>query len=386
MLKLLSRIYVEVYLLNINYFQWDNDLMTGIDDIDKQHQGLIEVINEVIQFSLNNESISEDTINEIYTKLTKYVSEHFKTEEDIMYNIGIDSRHIEEHVQMHLEFKEAIKQHFSDVSSLERPEKLGRIIEFLIRWLAYHILNTDKSLVRQVNYIKNNNESAANAYEKEQQSMETSNEPILKALKALFYIVSEKNKDLERLNNELEEKVRLRTEELQESYEKLINISMQDELTGLYNRRYALNEINKSIENWKRYEVIFSVLFIDIDKFKSVNDNYGHEYGDKIIKGIAEFLKNQIRKTDIACRIGGDEFLIICNYCRAQDAICLANKLNNEINTHIQDEIIKYWNPSISIGVAEIEYKSQTASELLNKADGAMYIAKNNGGNLAVMA
>lgn len=369
-----------------NYFQWDNDLMTGFEDIDKQHQVLIGIINDALQLCFSNEIIDRQSIEVIYHKLTEYVVEHFNTEEHLMNDLGIDPRHKDVHIRVHLEFNDTVKHHFTDLSSLEKPEMLGEVIEFLIRWLAYHILNMDKSLVRQINFIKIDNESASDAYEKEQTLIETSTEPLLKALKALFYLVSEKNKDLERLNNELEEKVQLRTEELQQAYEKLIQISMQDELTALFNRRYAVNEIDQLIGNWKRYGVTFSVLFIDVDKFKSVNDNYGHEYGDKVLKWIADFLKNNIRKTDIACRLGGDEFLVICNYCNAENAVCLAKKLNLEMKKHIQDEIMHHWEPSISIGVAEIDDTCQTSSEVLNKADGAMYIAKNNGGGSVNLA
>lgn len=365
------------------FFQWDNELATGFKDIDNQHQGLIEVINEAIQLCLSNEKISEQGIENIYVKLVKYVDEHFRAEEDLMNRIGIDLKHKSEHIRVHLEFRENMKQYFSDLKSLETPEKLGAVVEYLIRWLTHHILNMDKSLVRQINCIINDNQSAGDAFEKEHHIFETSNEPLLKALKALFYVVSEKNKDLERLNNELEEKVRARTEELHQSYEKLVLVSIQDELTGLFNRRHAINEINQSIGNWKRYGVTFSVLFIDIDKFKSVNDNYGHEQGDQVLKSISEFLKNQIRKTDIACRLGGDEFLVICNYCNAEDAMHLALKLNNEVKTHIRHEIMKCWEPSISIGVVEVDDACLTSSELLNKADAAMYTAKNSGGNSA---
>ena len=368
------------------FFQWDNELATGFKDIDTQHQGLIEVINEAIQLCLSNEKISEQGVENIYVKLVKYVDEHFRSEEELMSKMSIDSKHMNEHIRAHLEFREKVKQYFSDLKSLDTPEQLGTVVEYLIRWLAYHILNMDKSLVRQINCIINDNQSAEDAFEKEQNIVETSSEPLLKALKALFYVVSEKNKELERLNNELEEKVRIRTDELHQSYEKLVLVAIKDELTGLFNRRHAINEINQSIGNYKRYGVTFSVLFIDIDKFKAVNDNYGHDYGDQVLKAIAEFLKSHIRQTDIACRLGGDEFLIICNYCHAEDAMSLALKLNNEIKKHIQEEIMKYWEPSISIGVAEVNDNCLTVNEVLNIADGAMYIAKNNGGNCARLA
>ena len=101
---------------------------------------------------------------------------------------------------------------------------------------------------------------------------------------------------------------------------------------------------------------------------------------------LKDYLKKNIRKTDIACRLGGDEFLIICNYCNKENALCLANKLNNEIKMQIQNDNINYWEPSISIGIAEIDDTCSTSSEILNKADGAMYIAKNSGGNSAEIA
>jgi hemerythrin len=368
------------------FFQWDNELKTGFNDIDNQHQGLIEVINEVIQLCLSNEKLSEHGIENIYVKLIKYVEEHFSSEEDLMNKMGIALKHKDEHIRAHLEFKENVKQYFSDLISLQTTENLSTVAEYLIRWLAYHILNMDKSLVRQINYIINDNQLAEDAFKKEQNIVETSSEPLLKALKALFYVVSEKNKELERLNSELEEKVRIRTDELHQSYEKLVLVSIKDELTGLFNRRHAINEINQSIGNFKRYGVAFSILFIDIDKFKTVNDKYGHEYGDQVLKSISEYLKSQTRQTDITCRIGGDEFLIICNYCLAEDAMHLAQKLNNEIKKHIQEEIMRYWEPSISIGVAEIDDTCLSVREVLNKADGAMYVAKNNGGNSARLA
>ena len=133
------------------FFQWDNELATGFKDIDTQHQGLIEVINEAIQLCLSNEKISEQGIENIYVKLAKYVDEHFRSEEELMSKMSIDSKHMNEHIRTHLEFREKVKQYFSDLKSLDAPEQLGTVVEYLIRWLAYHILNMDKSLVRQNN-------------------------------------------------------------------------------------------------------------------------------------------------------------------------------------------------------------------------------------------
>ena len=89
--------------------------------------------------------------------------------------------------------------------------------------------------------------------------------------------------------------------------EKLEKISVIDELTKLNNRRFFMSELEKKIYNWQRYQEPFSLIYLDADKFKSVNDNYGHDIGDYVLKWISNFLQHNIRKTDIACRLGGDE-------------------------------------------------------------------------------
>ena len=121
--------------------------------------------------------------------------------------------------------------------------------------------------------------------------VESNTEPLLKALKALYNLVSEKNKELEQKNKELEEKVINRTKELTDANTKLEKLSLVDELTGLYNRRFVIMEIEKQIYNWNRYKVHFSLIYVDADKFKGVNDNFGHEKGDFVLKWVADFFK-----------------------------------------------------------------------------------------------
>ena len=368
------------------YFQWDSDLKTGMKSIDDQHQGLVEIINETLQMCFNNQKISESRIKEIYSKLTLYVIEHFENEENLINFYKIDTRHKDVHHEAHMDFKNNVSQLFSDISLLTDVDKFGEVIEFLIRWLAYHILNMDKSLVRQIDLIQDENISPQNAYEKEQQLVESSSEPLLKALRALFYLVSEKNKELTKINSELEEKVKQRTESLLKANEKLEQISVRDELTGLFNRRYAMYEIEHMIGNYKRYNKTFSLLYIDLDKFKSVNDNYGHEIGDRVLVWIAKYLESCVRKTDIVCRLGGDEFLIICDFSSEENALNLGSKLNKEFENYNNDQIFKYWKPSLSIGVGEIDCVCQTVTDILKKADEAMYKAKIEGGGRAALS
>lgn len=369
-----------------SYFKWDDDLETGINSIDDQHRGLIEIINNILQLCFSNEKIDENLIEETYENLSLYVEEHFKSEEQLMIDNLVDSRHVNSHFNIHAEFEKTIKQFFSDISLLVNPDKLGEIGEFLIRWLAYHILNVDKSLVRQINAINQDKISPNDAYEQEQNFIEISTEPLLKALRSLFYLVAKKNKALSKANAELEEKVQLRTNELLEANKRLKSVSMEDELTGLPNRRYAIIEIEQLINSCRRYGGTFSLLYIDVDKFKVVNDSYGHEYGDKVLKWIADFLRTNLRKSDIPCRLGGDEFVVICSNCDAKNAMEIGIKLNEKCKVCNLDELVNYWNPSLSIGVAEIDNNCKTVSDILKKADSAMYLSKKEGGGLVILA
>ena len=293
----------------------------------------------------------------------------------------IDHRHTEEHKQYHKDFIEEVNNQFCSPKKLLDAKKINDVVEYLIRWLAYHILNTDKSLIRQIAYITEEGMTPSDAFDEEEQISELSTEPLLKALKVLYLLVSKKNREIEQKNIELEEKVKLRTTELSEANEKLSQMLFQDVLTGLPNRRYVMEEIQKLIYNWERYQVPFSILFIDVDKFKAVNDNYGHENGDQVLKWIADFLNNNVRKTDIACRLGGDEFIVICSNTDEYGALEVGKKLNTLCNnSDVQN--FKFWKPSLSIGISSISDIVTSPSELLKQADEAMYISKTKGGGI----
>ncbi|MCK8060218.1 MULTISPECIES: GGDEF domain-containing protein [unclassified Fusibacter] len=362
-----------------NFFKWDNDFNTGNEIIDSQHFALVEMINDLLEISINNKLIKTETIEKTSSKLSAYIDEHFSTEKALMEKYSIDHRHREEHLQFHKDFVHEVTNQFEITDKQINPKKLKAIVEYLIRWLAYHILNTDKSLTRQLTYIADDGMTPAEAYEMEEQITETSTEPLLKALKVLYLLVSRKNKEIELKNVQLEEKVKQRTAELSEANEKLSQLLYHDVLTGLPNRRYVMAEIEKLLNNWARYRVPFSILFIDVDKFKSVNDNYGHENGDKVLQWIADLLSSTVRKTDIACRLGGDEFIVICPNTEADGAFIVGKKLNAYCSSDDAQEF-EFWNPSLSIGVSTVNDLITTPSELIKTADNAMYVSKCNGG------
>lgn len=368
-----------------DYFKWDSNFVTGHELIDKQHYGFIEIINNLMKLSFQIEEVNYEELENFRDTLIKYTKEHFKTEEGMMNKYSLDNRYINKHKKLHKEFIDKIFSYFEYVDQLKSKEKLTEISEFLIRWLAYHILSVDKVLVRQVQNIENENLTPKEAYEIEIDNQENNTEPLIGALKSLFLLVSQKNQELESINKHLEQKVQERTKELQNLNNKLEEISLKDELTGIPNRRYALMELEKFYYNKKRYGNDFSVIFVDLDKFKSVNDNYGHEFGDKVLKWVSKLMVNNTRESDIVCRIGGDEFIIIIPNATGTEALDIAKKLLNLINNLEENEKLPYWSPSFSLGIIEMDDSIISVSDLLNKSDEAMYKSKKSGGNSATL-
>lgn len=168
--------------------------------------------------------------------------------------------------------------------------------------------------------------------------------------------------------------------------EKLTNDSIRDVLTGLYNRRYLDESLKQEIIKAQESQQHLSVIMIDVDRFKRLNDTYGHDVGDIVLRELGKFLQQKIRGYDIACRYGGEEMtLILINTPisvakeRAED-ICVGIR---ELSLKNKDEVL----PSItvSLGVASFPVHGTTGEEILQKADRALYQAKKNGRNQVVL-
>ena len=168
---------------------------------------------------------------------------------------------------------------------------------------------------------------------------------------------------------------------LEYSTSQLSNMSMFDDLTGLYNRRFFDATLNKTIAKGGRGEVA-SLIIADIDHFKLFNDNYGHLAGDTVLESIGDFLKKNVRKSDVACRYGGEELGIILPGTKIEGALDLAYKLNRGIadyNIQFQNESGSNHNlpVNVSLGVDQIK-KGDSCNSLFERVDGFLYDAKNN--------
>lgn len=172
---------------------------------------------------------------------------------------------------------------------------------------------------------------------------------------------------------------------LQESLRKQ---AVHDSLTGLFNRRYMMEMLEREVRRAARAGISVGVIMMDLDHFKNINDNYGHESGDVVLQEIGRFLQTHVRQEDIVCRYGGEEFIVIMpgtslDVCKAR-----ARSLWDGIkDIQIQVEGCTISHLSVSIGIAMSSDKSITdASELLRMADAALYKAKEKGRDTIVIA
>ena len=160
-------------------------------------------------------------------------------------------------------------------------------------------------------------------------------------------------------------------------------LSVTDPLTELYNRRYFEQTITNEIEVTKRHGDVTSLLVVDIDNFKSINDTFGHMQGDTVIKMIADTMKERLRDTDILCRIGGEEFVAICKRADKDNSIQLAESLRDIIEKtpiNIGDDKVSV---TVSIGIATVteENITEEGDGIFKHADIALYSSKDNGKN-----
>jgi diguanylate cyclase (GGDEF)-like protein/PAS domain S-box-containing protein len=159
--------------------------------------------------------------------------------------------------------------------------------------------------------------------------------------------------------------------------EELKRLATTDKLTGAYNRTKFNEIIGREIERVRRYNQPLSIIIFDIDRFKRVNDRYGHSAGDYVLRTIADIVRDSIRKIDYFVRWGGEEFMIISSETNLKEAHALAERIRVIIESYMFKDIGKV---TVSFGVTEFN-ENDTENSLIKRADDAMYEAKKKGRN-----
>jgi diguanylate cyclase (GGDEF)-like protein len=210
-------------------------------------------------------------------------------------------------------------------------------------------------------------------------------------IKPLSIMLQEANEGLSDLNLSYEKllaeykKEKMQAEKLAQE---LKETSVRDYLTGLYNRRYLFDFLDKEVNRAQRYGVCFSAMIFDIDYFKKINDTYGHLSGDLVLKAISDRAAAMIRKTDLLARYGGEEFVVVMPQTETQGAATIAERLREAIEgmeIAIDGQTVKI---TVSVGVVTYvpQFDKLSIEEFIDKADKALYDAKSSGRNKVAIA
>jgi diguanylate cyclase (GGDEF)-like protein len=173
--------------------------------------------------------------------------------------------------------------------------------------------------------------------------------------------------------------------QLDRSEEKLRALSMMDDLTDVYNRRFFIEQVEKELAKSERYDTVFSIIAVDIDEFKKINESHGHFAGDAVLQATANTCMNNLRAMDIFARFSGEQFMFLIPEADKTDVVTFASKIRGALeNTPVvydRDEI----RFTASIGVKICDAETGSLESVLNAADDAVAEAKKRGRNCVVI-
>ena len=171
-------------------------------------------------------------------------------------------------------------------------------------------------------------------------------------------------------------------DQLKDNFQRSLEMAFTDALTGLYNRRYMTNHLTTLVEEGAHSGKPLSLMLLDIDYFKAVNDTYGHAAGDEVLQEFGRRISANVRGIDLACRLGGEEFVVVMTDTDAETAIAIAERLRTRVAERaFKTEVEQAIEVTVSIGLAGAIWPYDSAEALLERADQALYKAKRDGRN-----
>jgi diguanylate cyclase (GGDEF)-like protein/PAS domain S-box-containing protein len=198
-----------------------------------------------------------------------------------------------------------------------------------------------------------------------------------------IFAIVESSRDI--MDNEADDELVKLVKRLHEAQTHLKQMAITDELTGLTNRRYIVERLEEEFQRSKRSGRPLSLIMLDIDHFKQINDAYGHLFGDVVLRVIASRIKSSLRKHDLVGRVGGEEFLVVCPDSSIEDTVVVAERIRKIINDELIGDGINEVKVALSAGVTMLKADDDSADRIFSRADTALYKAKGEGRNRFVV-
>jgi diguanylate cyclase (GGDEF)-like protein/hemerythrin-like metal-binding protein len=370
----------------VEAFTWDESFETHLGAVDSQHHRLVDLINDLGNLLADPAGPPPAELTRVHGELVAYAGYHFAEEERLMAEAEVDGRHRWSHQREHREFR----RHVLAVASAEVEPSGAQeryLLTFLVHWLSYHILGVDQAMARQIQAI-DSGLSPAQAFDREVEGQDKASRLLLGSVGALFEVLADRNQELLVLSQSLDKRVRERTGalesangELRDLVAKVERMARTDSLTGLPNRLHAMSRLSSAFAAAVRHGRALGCLLVDSDDFKQVNDTAGHEAGDTVLKSVAEALRGAVREGDEVCRLGGDEFLVVCPETTLEGALSLGERLRAAVAGLRVEVPGGEWKGSISVGAATLLPTMERYEDLYRAADAAVYAAKRRGRN-----
>ncbi|WP_313072041.1 sensor domain-containing diguanylate cyclase [Melaminivora sp.] len=368
-------------------FVWDDNFVTHLPAVDEQHQALVELFNELSRALFNPPEDSDALLADIYGRLLAYTEYHFRDEEEMMAEVGLDERHVELHRHLHHQFVDQIRVLWTQRHNMSDPSTT--LAGFLTSWLGLHILGIDQSMARQVASVREGM-TAQEAFERERETRDNGTQALLKMIGKLYSVLTSQNAQLALVNQELEERVAQRTRELQEANARLRAFSRTDALLGIANRAYFEERLEQACALARRGQRPLALIMIDVDYFKRYNDHYGHVQGDACLQAVARAVAGCVRRgTDLVARYGGEELVAILHDTDEGGALQVARRMVQAVRDLALPHagtLVPGGQVSVSAGVCAGVPQAEEgrpggagAAALVACADTALYRAKEQG-------
>ena len=334
----------------------------------------LDGVHKISELGLGDMNIKQDSDNSIrFVKLDNGKSYLINRTFNPTYDLGLIA----------LQPKTEIDAMVSSVKHVSRIILYSSIIAILLVSL-WQILIVCKPLNNLIDHITQITEGNLNIGEFKAKSSQDEIGRLAKVFNQMHATIKRQIEELNAHRELLEKEVKERTYELEQANKKLDVISRTDELTQLPNRRDMHKTIEKEVERANRFRKAFSIIFIDIDHFKDVNDTYGHAAGDAVLKSVASTIRSLLRKYDVLARYGGEEFLTLLPETELKDAAHVAERFRKQIENQTIFFGGKEIKVTITLGVAQFD-SGQGAEKCIQLADKALYEGKEHGRNKVIL-